>query len=225
MSICTFLRKCSVAPALLAPFSRPRRSRQRLLLSFEDTELHMGPRGTRRSGAYTLPVGLCPGGLWLVPWLSVLGTRCEVSPSPEGSLEDERGLSCLYGAVWEPQGPRTPPRAFSLHPPCTGDHWETPTCLHAPALFCLEDPCGSLCNLGTGRAHGGLLQDPGPCWVPSLPAAPPPAPPAEPGLLTHTLNKSWQAGRDSCAHGHAFARFPGRLQHVLLGKECRGTKA
>lgn len=72
------------------------------------------------------------------------------------------------------------------------------------------------------------LQDPGHVGPP-LPACSPPstpaAPPAEPGLLTHTLSKSWQAGRGSRARGHAFARFPGRQRHVLSGKECGSTEA
>lgn len=112
------------------------------------------------------------------------------------------------------------------------------THLHDLALSCLENPSprvGAPSTIGKAVRRGSQDLDPW-CWGPLLPrpwgtqsCLQPSQHPllphrAEPGLLTHTLRKSQQAGRGSRARGHAFARFPGRQRHVLLGKECGSTK-
>lgn len=137
-------------------------------------------------------------------------------------------------AMWEPhraegsKGADLPgsPRGCFLSPPSEG--WDlrgpVPPC---SCPWCLEDPSWSSCTLRPGRARGGGAAGPWSCWAtpPCLqPPSTPAAPPAEPGLLTHTLSKSWQAGRGSCARGHAFARFPGRQRHVSWGRNVEAPK-
>lgn len=169
----------------------------------------------RAQSEHSAPLGVCRRGL-AGPLALPLGTMCRVSlrhPVPFTGR--------IHGYVagrwsWELRAAQQTGALSSL-----GAH--------------LPGPLGLLFSLsmgwGPGRARGPLAPAPAApvCAGPSLPArstppCTPAAPPAEPGLLTHTLSKSWQAGRGSYARGHAFARFPGRQRHVLSGKECGSTK-